>query len=186
VNACLPLPCILRSPNTNTLCVVYEDADTAVECYKIDDTSCDFSCPQNMDPLPSLSGGTCQTTPCNQRTPIVGVCTMPGDTSSCYSLTELNRCYSPCPAQTTVNTSIANNPRCVPIPCDSRSPDTRGVCLITLDDQCYTFNGRCVTECPTISSSESQEEKVEKILLFFFNFFVSVLLFFFFLDLFSC
>jgi hypothetical protein len=166
VKACLPLDCLSRVPNTDTFCVVYEDADTAVECYKIDNTRCDASCPPNMDPLPSLDGGICQTTPCDQRTPINGVCVMPNDASPCYSLADLSRCYSTCPAQTTVNTSIANNPRCVPISCNLRTPDARGVCLITLNDQCYTYNGQCVTECPGITSPGSEEEKVEKKYLF--------------------
>jgi hypothetical protein len=165
INVCTPLSCEMRSPNTNTLCVVFEDADTAVECFKVDDTTCSSLCPPNMDPL-LLPNNTwiCTVTTCDERVPINTVCVMPNDAGLCYSLEYLNRCYTSCPSHTTINTTNSNNPKCTPIPCNSRTPDSKGACLITSEDECYKdINNQCVSECVGLMTY-NPEEKVREIL----------------------
>jgi hypothetical protein len=85
---------------------------------------------------------------------------MGGDSSLCYSFEILGRCYTTCPEQTNVNTTNPSNPRCVARECTTRTPDSRGVCLITPDDECYAYNGQCLTECPGLNSAENEDEKV--------------------------
>jgi hypothetical protein len=45
-------------------------------------------------------------------------------------------------------------------PCMSRTPDSRGVCLISVMDECYTYNGQCVDQCPGIAGYGSDIDKV--------------------------
>jgi hypothetical protein len=133
----------------------------AVQCLKIDNTTCATACPTNMDPIRSGSGWECRLRACEERVPVNGTCWMSGDTDTpCYSLAELNACYSTCPTQTTSNSQTPGNPRCVLTPCASRTPDSRGVCLISPLDECYTYNGQCVTECPGIAGYGSDIDKV--------------------------
>jgi hypothetical protein len=158
---CAPSPCGSRSPNTPTLCVVYEDADTAVECVKIDDTTCSADCPINLVPVISSAGLVCDWIECNERVPVDGVCAVSGiETSYCYSLVELGRCYTACPSHTIPNTQTSSNPRCVVTPCTSRTPDSRGVCLIKADDECYVYNGQCLESCPSGIEYGSDLDKV--------------------------
>jgi hypothetical protein len=141
---------------------VYEDSNTAVQCVKVNNTSCAAWCPANMDPTRSGSGWECRLRACDERVPVNGTCSMACDTGSslCYSLEELSACYSTCPTQTTADNQTAGNPRCVLTPCASRTPDSRGVCLISPMDECFTYNGQCVTECPEIAGYGSNIDKV--------------------------
>jgi hypothetical protein len=115
-----------------------------------------------MDPVRSGSGWECRLRACDERIPVNGSCAMPDDAASslCYSLEELSSCYSTCPTQTTANSQTAGNPKCILTPCASRTPDSRGVCLISPVDQCFTYNGQCVTECPGIAGYGSDIDKV--------------------------
>jgi hypothetical protein len=160
VNICSPLSCVSRVPTTDNYCVVFEDVDAAVECLRINETTCSSQCPVNMDPLIVLGRGICTVRACTEREPNIGVCSMPGDSATCYSMAELNRCYTTCPNQSSMNISNSSNPSCTPIPCTSRSPDGRGVCLISSTDECYAYNGNCVNECPGLTSYQSENDKV--------------------------
>jgi hypothetical protein len=153
---CAPSPCGSRSPNTPTLCVVYEDADTAVECVKINDSTCSTDCLMNMVAMISSGGLICDWIECNERVPVDGVCSVPSDVMSyCYSLTELGKCYAACPSHTSPNTQTSDGiPRCVVTPCTSRTPDSRGMCLIEADDECYIYNGVCLKECPQFTIAD--------------------------------
>jgi hypothetical protein len=140
---------------------VYEDADTAVECVKVDDDTCSAGCPANMAPVVASAGWVCDWVICNQRVPVNDVCAVPGDvTSYCYSLPEMDNCYAACPSHTTPNTQNSSNPRCVVTPCTSRTPDSRGVCLINADDECYAYNGVCLEQCPSGIEYGSDTDKV--------------------------
>jgi hypothetical protein len=162
VQICTPKACAERVVTPAIMCSVYEDLDTDVKCFRITATTCDAVCPHNMDPQLSDVGNTCEVTPCDLRTPnlISGACQMSGDSASCFALQDLNRCYSTCPSHTAVNTTVAANPRCVAVQCESRTPDSRGVCAITAEDQCFSFDGKCVVECPALTGITSEEEKV--------------------------
>jgi hypothetical protein len=150
VDVCSPLLCESRSPNTPTLCVVFEDAASAVECAKVDDSTCSVECPNNMAPVQSSNGWVCEGKACIERIPYDGVCSVSGDgTSYCYSLVELDACYSNCPFHTTPNTQTSGNPKCVVTACSSRAPDpSRGVCLLSQNEECYAYDGECVDQCP--------------------------------------
>jgi hypothetical protein len=152
-NVCGPLECDQRTPNSPTLCLVFEDINDEVECLKISDTSCDTHCPTNYDPSPSLEGGTCVVTDCTNRVPIDGSCYMEGDTGSslCYSLMEMGRCYSECPQLTMPNGTVSNNAKCDIIPCESRTPGIGGVCSIGTSDACFSFESKCYSQCPDLT-----------------------------------
>jgi hypothetical protein len=154
INICAPSDCSLRTPNTPTLCLVFEDVDSEVECLKISDNTCNAQCPTNYDPVLSLQGGTCVIAECASRVPLEGSCYMAGDNPSylCYSLEELNRCYNTCPLLTIPNVTVPNKPRCDAVPCDSRVPDSRGVCAIEPFDRCYIYQGACYSQCPGLTS----------------------------------
>jgi hypothetical protein len=149
------LSCEGRTSATSTLCLVYEDINNEVQCLKLSNGSCSSQCEPNYDPLPSLQGGTCVVAECENRSPSLnGSCYMPGDTTSsrCYSLIQVNRCYSECPPLTTSNISDTNNPKCDPVPCDSRVPDSRGVCWIDTNEACYIYESVCYSQCPNLTA----------------------------------
>jgi hypothetical protein len=146
---------------------VYEDADTAVDCAKVNDITCSAGCPVNMAPVVTPVGSVCDWIGCNQRVPVNGVCAVAGDvTSYCYSLEEPSGCYGVCPSHTTPNTQTSGNPKCVVTPCTSRTPDSRGVCLINSRDECYTYNGVCLQECPPGIEYGSDVDKVWRVTIF--------------------
>jgi hypothetical protein len=162
IDVCSPATCGTRSPNTPTLCTVYEDANTAVECVKINDTTCSSGCPLNMAPVQQGSSGglICDWVGCSERVPINGICGVANEATPCYSLTELGRCFETCPSHTTANTQTPGDPKCVATPCNSRSPDNRGLCLISVDDVCFTYNGQCLDSCPAGIGYGSDVDKV--------------------------
>jgi hypothetical protein len=154
IQMCLPLECSGRSPNTPTLCLVYEDIDGEIDCLKISDSECSLQCPLNLDPVPSLQGGTCVVSVCDNRVPIGGTCVMAGDSTSnrCYSLIELQRCYSVCPQLTTPNITVSSNPKCEIISCNERIPDSRGICVVETNEMCYVYQGACYSVCPELTT----------------------------------
>jgi hypothetical protein len=154
VNICRALPCTDRTPNTNTLCLVFEDVDGGVECLRINESVCNTQCATNYDPLPSDEGGICTIAECENRIPINGSCVMTGDSiaSRCYSLNELNKCYSLCPEHTTPNSSLITNPKCDVTACEGRVPTTRGVCSLTWNEACYMYGAKCYSVCPSLTT----------------------------------
>jgi hypothetical protein len=118
----------------------------------VDGNSCSNQCPTNYDPSPSNNGGTCVIAECDSRIPISDSCYMTGDTTRCYSLSLLNRCYSACPQFTTSNTSVTNNPKCDTIACNTRTPVDGVVCSITAYESCYSYEGKCYSECPGLTA----------------------------------
>jgi hypothetical protein len=155
VDICAPLTCEQRSPNTSTLCLVYEDIDAEILCVQIDNNTCSLQCPVNYDPVPSVNGGTCAIAACDNRVPVNGSCWMSGDdgseSSRCYSVVEVNRCYSTCPQLTSPNTTVANNWRCDVVPCESRVPDSRGICWIESNEACFIYQNKCYSQCPELT-----------------------------------
>jgi hypothetical protein len=123
-----------------------------VECLKVNENTCSAQCPTNYNPSLSSTGSTCVVAECSNRVPVGGTCVMSGDSALCYLSLELNKCYSQCPSFTTVNTTVANNPKCDSVLCQTRTPDSRGLCSIEDTERCYSYQGSCYSECPGITS----------------------------------
>lgn len=156
------MDCSLRTPSTSILCSVFEDADDNIECFKVDDDTCSTECPVNYGGVSSADGGTCEISECDARVPVDGSCVMSGDSTDqpCYSLAELDRCYSVCPQHTVTSTSIPSVFSCDLVECSLRTPNVEGVCSLSKDDECYTFGEGCYLQCPVLTTAEDSEDKV--------------------------
>jgi hypothetical protein len=161
IGVCVTIACANIDPTAangcGSWCYRLNDACYSVcpDNYKVENDYCVPDCPANMDPVSSADGPVCQNRACSERVPVIGACSMPGDMSLCYSLEETYRCYSDCPTHTLPET--IGSPKCVPVPCSTREPDSRGSCRIYVEDQCHIYNEKCVKECPLFYEPNEDE-----------------------------
>jgi hypothetical protein len=150
--------------------LVFEDIDAEIECLKASENTCSTQCPTNFDPLTSDEGGTCVIAACDNRIPVDNSCYMSGDTIPCYSLSLLNECYSSCPQFTTSNVSVSNNPKCDVVPCDTRTPANQGACFITTYEGCYSYEGKCYSQCPGLTTPKPGDNVCCYLISYIFDF----------------